>query len=150
MLLNKQAFTGEPIVETRTDTPAEAAAGVAGWAWRSWMPSAPWIPGSWYWSKIERALGEGTDPLGHDYSVPQALASSAGVKVAPQDVRYGLALHRRRLEATRAELMDRLRQVKRDYGRRLIGTERYLSELRGYERKMRALAGEAGEVLGGG
>ena len=82
-------------------------------------------------------------------SVPQALASSVGVKAQPQDVRYGLALHRRRLEATRAELMDRLRGLKRDYGRRLIGTERYLSELRGYERKMRALAGEAGEVLGG-
>jgi len=42
--LNKQAFTGEEIVNRDTDTALEAASKTADWLYKSWMPSAAYIP----------------------------------------------------------------------------------------------------------
>jgi hypothetical protein len=38
LALNKQAFTGKPIVNDKTDDIWDRAAKIADWAWKSWMP----------------------------------------------------------------------------------------------------------------
>ena len=96
--LNRKAFDGKPIYNELTDTPADRAEAMADWIWKSWMPSAAWIPGSWYWTKLEKAgviprMGEegleftkSRDMMNRAYSAPQAIASSFGIKIQPHDV----------------------------------------------------------------
>jgi hypothetical protein len=89
-MLNKQAFTGREIV-SGTDTLGESAGKVSDWLYKSWMPSAAYIPGSYYWDKVGTAWNDGLDILGRPYSFGQALASSFGIKLQPHDVKLGLA-----------------------------------------------------------
>lgn len=89
VFLNKQGFTGEEIT-TETDTWPEKGGKVGDYLWKAWMPSAAWVPGSWYWQKIGNAVSGATDAGGRPYDIPSALASSVGVKLKPQDVDQGL------------------------------------------------------------
>ncbi|MGL4441808.1 MAG: hypothetical protein ACRCUE_21375, partial [Bosea sp. (in: a-proteobacteria)] len=91
LLLNRQAFTGQDIVNDKTDDWWDLTSKVGDWAWKSWMPSAAWIPGSWYWTRIGNALKGATDFQGRPYSVPQAVSSSFGVKLKSQDVEAAMA-----------------------------------------------------------
>jgi len=63
LVLNKTAFTGDEIVK-ETDTPAEKAEKIADWAWKSWMPAAPYIWNSWYWEKLRTAIKGGRRQAG--------------------------------------------------------------------------------------
>lgn len=128
-LLNKQGFTGEPITNELTDTTAEKLWKVADWGFKSWMPSAPWIPGSWYWQKIADAAAGATDYSGNPYSLPQAILSSTGIKVKPLDVESGLAF---RAFEGRQEVRD-LRAQARRLGRQ---KERGLISESAYERDL--------------
>ena len=85
LALNKQAFTGEEITNDKVDDMWDRTAKISDWAWKSWMPSAAWVPGSWYWTKIGDAIGGGQDAKGDPYSVPQAVSSSLGIKLRPID-----------------------------------------------------------------
>jgi len=89
LFLNKVSFTGDKIVNRDIDTASEQAAGYADWLWKSWMPSAPWIPNGWYWEKIGKAAGGGQTTLGTPYSLPLAMASSMGIKLERVNVEEG-------------------------------------------------------------
>ena len=91
LMLNKQAFTGKEIVNDKTDDLWDKSAKIGDWAYKSWMPSAAWIPGSWYWEKIANAGRGATDRSGTPYSLPAAFASSIGIKIKPQDIDQNFA-----------------------------------------------------------
>ena len=54
LALNKQSFTGREIVNERTADWWDRTSAVADYLWKSWMPSAAWVPGSWYWHPSAR------------------------------------------------------------------------------------------------
>ncbi len=78
LMLNKQAFTKQPIVDPLTDTTGEKAAKLASWGWKAFAPNAPWIPESYSWDKLQQAATGATDDLGRDYSALEASASVLG------------------------------------------------------------------------
>ncbi|TIW23769.1 MAG: hypothetical protein E5V63_24210 [Mesorhizobium sp.] len=117
LALNKSAFTGDPIRNELTDTWWDAAGKTGDYLWKSWLPSAAWVPHSWYWTKIENAAKGATDAKGRPYSLPEAIASSVGVKLKPQDVETGLFWHYKDIkdadQALRAEARTLARQRER-------------------------------------
>jgi len=147
LFLNKQSFTGKEIYNPKTDTGLEQAQAVGGFAWRSWMPSAPWIPGSWYWDKISTAATGGRDVLGRDYSVPLAVLSSVGVKLQPQDVELGFTYKARAIAGIQRELKWQARQLAQDKNRNMIDEDEYRSEIARIERKLKKLAEESKETF---
>lgn len=125
LALNRQAFTGKDIVNEFTDDASDRAEKIGGYLWRSWMPSAPWVPGSWYYQRIERAVIGGRDPQGNPYSVPQAVSSSMGVKLKPLDVEFNFAMMAKDFERVERELKIEAKRFGRDYERGLITEKEY-------------------------
>lgn len=132
LAFNRNAFTGDEITNEYTDGWWDKTAKIGDHAWKQWMPAAAWVPGSWYWEKIGRAIGDGTDAYGNDYSVPQALASSVGVKLKPQDTQAGFANWAREFERVERALRQEMTNAGRQRSRGL------LSEA-AYQRKISAL-----------
>lgn len=147
LALNKIAFTGKEIINTDTDTATEKASKVAGWFWKSWMPSAPWIPKSWYWDKIGNALTGARDPAGRSYSIGQAAASAIGIKVQPHDVKLGFEYHGRRLDKTKSQLNFLSKQNYKDWKRGLKTFKEYNREKVALDKKMKNLMLKAGEIF---
>lgn len=77
VLRNRDDFTGRDIVNPLIDTPSEKAGKVTGFLWNAWMPSTI----GYYPQKILGAAKGETDLFGREYSVPQAVMSSVGVKL---------------------------------------------------------------------
>lgn len=128
LVLNKQAFTGKEIVNTLTDDWWDKTAKVSDWAWKSWMPSAAWVPGSWYWTKIGNAMAGVRDWQGKPYDVGTAALSSLGVKVAPQDVEAAFALRAFEFEKIERELKMQLTRLGKDRARGLLSQRQYERE----------------------
>ena len=128
-MLNKQAFTGREIVNTEIDDPWEKTSKVGDWLWKSWMPSAAYIPGSWYWEKIGNAIAGARDWQGRPYDVTQSALSSVGIKVKPQDVRDGMAAHARRFDFLEREIKSSITRLKKDRGRGMISDSEFDSAL---------------------
>jgi hypothetical protein len=146
--LNRSGFTGEDIVNRDTADAGDYAKNIGGHVYKSFMPSAPWVYGSWYWDKIARAAEGGRDTLGRPYSIGQAVSSSIGIKVQPQDVEYGLSLHARELLHTQNELLAEANQLAKDRDRNLISPEKYLRENEDIKRKLGNLEKKEKEVFG--
>lgn len=145
--LNKQAFTGKEIT-SQTDTAAQKLSKTADWLYKSWMPSAAYIPGSYYFDKIVTAWDGGRDILGRPYSVPQALLSSFGVKVQPHDVQLGLTFKSRDLAAEARLIRAEARRSEMDYERSIITFEEKTKTLKRAEQKMKVLAEKERELRG--
>lgn len=124
-LLNRQAFTGNDITNELTDDNADKAENVADWAWKAWMPSAPWVPNSWYFDKIWNAATGASDAQGRDYSLPQALINSIGIKAKSQDVESGLYWHNYDFKKVQFELRAQMRRLGRSRERNLISQAEY-------------------------
>lgn len=137
--LNKQAFTGEEIVNRDTDTALEATGKTADWLYKSWMPSGAYIPGSFYWDRFWTAQDGGRDILGRPYSVPQALLSSIGIKVQPHDVRLGYEFRSRDLAAEARMITADVRRARSDLDRNIITQGEYLKITARAKRKMERL-----------
>jgi hypothetical protein len=120
LMLNKQAFTGEPITNDRTDDWWDKTSAIADWGWKSWMPSAAWVPGSWYWERMGNAMTGARDRQGRPYSPGQALASSVGVKLKSQDVAESFYWKGVEFERVETALRAELRSLYRDYDRGMI------------------------------
>jgi len=146
--LNKQAFTGDEIVSRDTDTPAQQIQKTASWLYKSWMPSAAYIPGSYYWDKSWRAFEGGRDILGRPYSPAQALISSTGIKLKPHDVQLGYAFRAMDLEKQAGKVQLEIRQAQRDLNRNLIDQERFDEIRERSEQKLQLLQDKADELRG--
>jgi hypothetical protein len=146
--LNKQAFTGEEIVSRDTDTTGEAVAKTADWLYKSWMPSAAYVPGSYYWEKFWKASDGARDILGRPYSVPQALLSSIGLKVQPHDVKLGYEFRSRDL-ASQARIIEAdMRRAESDRQRGIITEGEFLKVRARAKRKMERLKEKADALAG--
>lgn len=150
LFLNKQAFTGQQIINPNTDDAWDRTRNISSWAWKSWMPSAAWIPGSWYWDAIWRAAEGGRDPLGRPYSVAQAASSSVGVKLKPHDVQMGYRFRSMELQQQRRALQFELRRLEQDRERGLINLDTYERERDRTVRKMERLKERADQLMTGG
>lgn len=93
-LLNKTAFMGREIANEKVDGFWERAGKTGDWLWKGMMPNAPWVPGSYSNERLsDAARGAQDRRRGAAYSVPQAVASSVGIKVIPHNVEAGLMRH---------------------------------------------------------
>jgi proteasome lid subunit RPN8/RPN11 len=119
-LLNKQAFTGTQIVDPNIDSLGDKTKKYGAFAYRSFMPSAPWIYESWYWQKIARAVSGGRDAIGRDYTLGSALLSSTGIKATGHDVELNFEYRSREFDRTERALKYALRLNRRDLARGLI------------------------------
>lgn len=117
LALNKSGFTGDPITNELTDNWWDKSGKVGDYLWKAWLPSAAWVPNSWYWTKIGNALKGATDAKGRPYGLPEAVSSSFGIKMKPQDVETGLFWHYKDIkdvdQALRAEARTLARQRER-------------------------------------
>lgn len=147
-MLNKQAFTGKEIINPLTDTLGDRLEKVGGWAYKSWMPSAAYIPGSWYWDAVGTAIGGGRDTLGRPYSVPQAIASSVGIKARGHDIDFGFEMHELNYERTMRALKFETRILESDLDRGLISEGAFETEMRRIEQKMDRLDADIARVYG--
>lgn len=148
LALNKQAFTEKEIVNSDTDTGIEAAGKVADYLYKSWMPSAAYIPGSYYWDKAGTAWNGGRDILGRPYSFPQALLSSVGIKVQPHDVELGYAFRSRDLAAQARLIAADARRAESDYRRNIISAEEREKTMERAKVKLERLAEKQRELQG--
>jgi hypothetical protein len=147
LMLNRSAFTGRDIVNERTDDAWDRTGKIGDWAWKSWMPSAAWVPGSWYWAAIGRAMEGARDYAGRPYSLPQAVSSSFGVKIKPQDVEQNFANWAREFNRIERDLRFEMRTLGRDRERGLISTSAFRREQDRLLRKFRNLATRRQEIL---
>ena len=140
LLLNKQAFTGNEIVNNLTDDWWDKTAKYSDWAYKSWMPSAAFVPGSWYWTKVGTAInsklgiewlsyiGWGTgarDRQGRPLNIPAALASSVGIKISPRDVEEGFRIWAIQFDKIERELKSEMGRIARDRARGLISDREF-------------------------
>lgn len=146
LMLNRTAFTGQEIINEKTDDWYDVSRNVGDWAWKSWMPSAAWVPGSWYWTRIGNAASGATDWQGRPYRLPEALASSVGIKLRPQDVDEGLFWRFREFEQVERALRDQARSMGRQRERGLISEAYYNREMNRILQKMERNAAQADEL----
>lgn len=125
LALNKQAFTGREITNDRTDDWWDKTSKVGDWAWKSWMPSAAWIPGSWYWERIGNAATGARDAQGRPYSLSNAIPSAVGIKLKPQDVQEAFFWKGVEFDRVERELRAEMRSLGRDYERGMLSQAAY-------------------------
>jgi N12 class adenine-specific DNA methylase len=146
-MLNKTAFTGREIWDNKTDEGMRKAKKVADWAWKSWMPSAPWIYNSWYWDKISRSLSGGRDYAGRAYEPSYAITSSVGIKLKPHDVNLGFERKERDFKAIERALEFDMKMLQRDRSRNLIDKETYKEEVEAIREQALRLQKKARETF---
>lgn len=144
--LNKQSFTGKEITNKLTDTAGDKAAKVGDWLWKSWMPSAAWVPNSWYWEKIENALKGAEDYSGRKYSLPEATLSSVGIKLKPQNVQDGLGWKQRAFKEVERELRSEARRLANNRQRGLISQSEFDKSMAQLSEKFTNLGEKAKEL----
>lgn len=135
-MLNKVGFTGKAITNERTDTWMDQGGKTGDWLWKSLMPNAPWVPGSWSGERIGRAFWGGTDRAGNPLSMKEALSSAVGVKLAGRDIDEGFQMKFFELRRTLRELQEQARALSRQRSRNLISQTVYEQELANLVRKM--------------
>lgn len=144
ILANRSMFTGKPIT-LETDTATEQAGKIADHLWKAATPNVLGMPGTYATQGVADALRGRTDAFGRELSVPQALASSVGVKLGsyPVDV-----LRRNRQSEARAqiaEIDDQMRALTRQRVTNRIDQDEYEAAMRRQNEKKRRVAQELAE-----
>lgn len=135
--LNKTAFDGRAITNDLTDTSGDKVEKAAAWLWKSWMPSAAWIPGGWYWDKVGRAISGQRDRNQRPYSIPQAVASSFGIKLQSQDIETNFEYRQMDFERVMRALALEAKTLGKDLARGYISEPAYRREMRRIQEKQR-------------
>jgi len=139
MLLNKQGFTGQEIVNHKVDDTSTKFKKSAAFLWKSWMPSNPLVPFSWYQEKIYNAAIGATDRQGRRYSMTQALLSSVGLKIKPQDVSYNMTLKAEEFARVERAISTEINYLQRNYQRGLVRQSTYDKEMKRFMGQMETL-----------
>lgn len=138
LALNRSSFTGQDIVDPLADDGGEKFLKYLSFTAQSVMPSAPYIPGSWYWNRISEA-GRRTDPVGRTNTRTQAVLQSMGIKVSSQDPELGYTYKAREFEATARANRAQLNAAKRNYQRRIIDEKGWRNAQENYMRRQATL-----------
>lgn len=147
-LLNKQNFTGKEIVLEKADDAVIATEKTLDWLWKSWMPAAPWVPNSWYWTKIDDAFDGAMDPLGREYSPGMAMLSSVGIKLQPHNVDLNMGYKFMEIEQRERAVRYELKQLEKMNMRKKIDPDVYEERKERYQNQLKKLAEEAGKLSG--
>jgi len=148
LLANRSLFTGKDITK-QTDTLTEKTGKVADYAYKSFAPNIPAIPFTYSTENLLNATKGRTDVFGREYSVPQALASSVGIKLAtyPKDeLRRNVVLD---FKAKDKEIEANMHQIEREYARKGITRQEFDKDVAYQNDKRRALVNETLKKLQG-
>lgn len=146
VVLNRSAFTGNPIFNPETDNWVERQSKRAGHLYQSAVPSAPWVPGSFYWDRIGNALRGATDQKGRPYDPALAVASSVGIKLKPQDVDNAVTWKKWEINHAARALKKERGQLERRRARKMISESAYKSEVDEIDEKLKYLQERMQEV----
>jgi hypothetical protein len=147
LFLNRQAFTGQEIVNTRTDDFWDRSGKRADHLYKAWMPSAAWVPGSWYWEAISNAIQGATDRQGRPYSVGTAAASSVGIKLKPHDVADAFAMKAIEFRRIERELQAEARRLATRRERNMISEAAFNRAMSAITRKFERLGQQRDETF---
>ncbi len=122
LIANTSLFTGQNITKA-TDTLSEKWGKAVGYLWKAAMPNMLGLPGTYASDAVMNAGSGKTDTFGREQSLPMAVSSSFGVKLAsyPQDVL--IQNEARKLSAEIGELRRGLRSDSRQLARKGIDQE---------------------------
>jgi hypothetical protein len=149
LALNRDAFTGKDIVNTITDDWWDTTAKVTDWAWKQVMPSAAFVPGSYYWQKVANAVKGARDGMGKPFDIPSALASSAGVKVSPLDVQENMRIWGLEFDKVENTLKSEMSRAARDRSRGMISLDEFNAQRGKLVAKMQNLNAKRRYVFSG-
>lgn len=147
LFLNRSAFTGKEIRNDKTQDWWERRTSEADHLWKSWMPSAAWVPGSWYWEKIANAVQGATDRQGRPYSIPLAAASSVGIKLKPHDVEDAYARRGAEFASIERALESEARRLAAQHARKMISDAEFNRQMLRLMQKFERLSNRARETL---
>jgi hypothetical protein len=138
LALNRSSFTGQDIVDPLADDGGTKFLKYLSFTAQAVMPSAPYIPGSWYWNRIAEA-GRRTDPVGRTNTKTQAVLQSIGIKVSSQDPELGYTYLAREFQATARANKAQLNAAQRNYQRRIIDEKGWRNAQENYMRRQATL-----------
>lgn len=143
LMLNRSAFTGQDIVNKRIDDFWDRTQKVGDYLWKNWMPSAAWVPGSWYWNKIDASIrgAEGAE------TVPQAALSSIGIKAKGQDIEKNFQWRAYEFRKIEQELRFEARRISNARARNRMSEAEFNREMQALVEKSDRLKEKAAERL---
>jgi hypothetical protein len=149
LYLNRSAFLDKPIVNKLTDSAGERALKRADFLYKSFMPSAPWVPNSWYMDKLIRAYQGDALQWGSNepYGLGEAALSSVGIKLKPKDVEVGYLGWRLEFDRIERDLQAQSRDLNRQRQRNLISEATYNDAMDSLFSKRQRLRDKAAETF---
>lgn len=141
VMLDSSGFTGKKI-SLETDTAMEKYGKTADYLYKSMMPNLVMLPGTHAWDNVMKASTGGTDSFGRELSTGQALLNTVGLKVGS----YGADTLRmnaaKKLQGEMMEIDHNINKVKREYARKGMTYDQFITKVRVQQEKKAKLAGE--------
>lgn len=147
LFLNRSGFTGQDITNTEINDFWERSADRGSYLWKAWMPSAAWVPYSWYWDKIANAIYGATDYSGRPYGIGNSVASSIGIKLKPQDVEDGMSWKAFEFSKTERALKDEARRISKRHERGILSDKEFNQQMMKIMEKVETLNEKRKETL---
>lgn len=146
--LNKQAFTGKEITNDKTDNFFDKTGKVGDWAWKSLIPNAPWVPGSWSNQKLEDATqGVREKYTDRPINPSQAAAAAIGIKIKPEDVDRNFNRKSHEFDKIARELATEKGNIEQDFNRGALSESAYERAKAALEKKRERNSAKAIETL---
>ena len=123
--INRSAYSGDDIVNRMVDTEMEAAEKRMVYLWRSMMPNATWIPGSWNWKMLTGSLAGETDIFGRAYDPVIAGIRQVGPRLYPFDLDAQRAYRAMEITREMQEYRRKARELAMDRNQNRIGQRAY-------------------------
>jgi hypothetical protein len=147
LYMNRSAFTGQQIVDPLSDDWADKTKKYGQFAYQAIMPSAPWIPESWYWNRIKETAQGTTDPVGRTNSTTQAALQAFGLKVSSQDPELGYSYKAVEFDNTARAYAARMNNAARRLSRGHMTQADFDAEQKKVARKLKQLAENRAEAF---
>lgn len=147
LFLNRSGFTGDDITNTEINDFWERSADRGSYLWKAWMPSAAWVPYSWYWDKIANAIYGATDYSGRPYGIGNSVASSIGIKLKPQDVEDGMSWKAFEFSKTERALKAEAKRISKRHERGILSDKEFNQRMMKIMEKVEALNEKRKETL---
>ena len=153
LLSNRETVTDKPIVNEETDRVGEKAVKILQHLYRSWMPNALYVPGSYDWNRVWNRPFEdpetgrvGTTASGKEYDFKTEFFNSLGISIRGRSTLDDQALQgmlldraKRELNASQSRLKTLYRNgdiTRKELDERLNNLQRHLEALEERARKM--------------
>lgn len=115
IIYNHSNFTGRELWNPITSDSWDVSYAVASHLYQSWLPSSPWIPGSWYFMRIAKAMAGAREYDGRTYNKTDAFLNSIGIKIKPLNKEYRKERTYKEIDAYLNELESEEYFLERDY-----------------------------------